>query len=221
MYFSFHDRMLLDILFTYVYKPNVGVTRVKRNKDEFGYTGCLYYQDKSFHFSAGIDDEKEYFLIDVFFPLIVDEQYRDPVERLIVLTNTIIKGEGSVSITDDRRIRLRRKIPLVKAVIVDYVDNTTRACGSIAFAFAPFFELLNSGQYPLETMQNKSAISRSVIELIALESNALKVIDCWIDPSPYSSEKWYRFFEECYDDYINQIDDNLMDYDYRKRFGNS
>ena len=214
-YMSIYEDMLLEV----INKGDVMVTDLNHlGSPRSGFSGTMSYYGRGIPFEGEIVADDEPFLhFSVPFGITVDNRYREKIEYLMIMTNYLIIGEGVILHDMNDSIYLSRSVSLVETVTVDYVNDTMKTIAAIAYAFIPYYEVVNNGEMSrLKTNYGGSLLAKMIYHLISNEVETSIDNTPWIDEVNYRDERFYQILTHYYDRKLAHIDQLLSEYEMRK-----
>ena len=206
-----YESMLLSTINARVHGVQV-TDLIRMEEPRLGYSGTVYYQDEVFPFEAEIDFEKMDLNISVRFPLKIKKGYRDGMERLIILTNSLIEREGTVCHDGEDGICLLRTISLTETVTADYADHSMLRAAGIVYAFSPYFQAVNLGARSF--IHNGCVIGLIVNQLLySFTDETAKTLEVIEPDAQFRDEVWYDLLEEQFEEACAHAADKLADYE--------
>lgn len=210
-----YQEMLLDL----IQNGPTKVTNLERlESPRRGYSGIVHYHDKGVQFEAEIDlDDEPCIHFTIPFSVTVIDLYAEDLTRLTILTNYLIEGYGDVLPNENGRVYLSRTVYLDTTVTCDYFNETMRTMAGIAYAFEPYFEIINKGKgYRLKINYGGSLLAKLIHHLIPDETEKPGDDSPWYDEVNYRGEEFYQILSRYYDRESAHIECLLTEYDIRK-----
>lgn len=183
-----------------------------------GYSGIVYYQEKGFRFEAEIDFEDDPSLsITIPLSVTVDERHMDDIHRLVILSNYLIEGDGDILYDANGSVYLSKTIWISRAAMDNRANNIMRSLAGIAYAFVPYYMLINKGEgYRLKINYGGSLLAQLIYHLIPSEAENPSDDSPWYDDVEYRGEQFYQILSCYYDRESAHISHLLTEYEIRK-----